>query len=233
MQALARAAVAKCGRIDVWINNAGVYLVGRFEDCPADVFRRVLDTNFFGTVHGARAALQQFRKQRRGILVNVDSVVASAPQPYTSAYVEVCTILPASIDTPLFSHTANYLGRKVKAMSPVNRPEVVARAVAGVIERPRRETLVGRGAKPLGVQSSMMPGAFEKLAPHFYDRGHFSGEPAPRSEGNLFEPDTGNTNVSGGWKKPPSRVRRGVLAAIGTAAVTGAVVAAARTMRGR
>src|ERR1043166_5831964 len=170
VQALARAAVAKFGRIDVWINNAGVYLVGRFEDSPADVFRRVLETNFFGTVHGARAALQQFRKQRRGILINIDSVVASAPQPYTTAYVaskyavrgfsaslrmelalekgheiEVCTILPASIDTPLFSHTANYLGRKVKAMSPVNRPEVVARAIASVIERPRRETLVGRG----------------------------------------------------------------------------------------
>lgn len=144
--------------------------------------------------------------------------------------IEVCTILPASIDTPLFSHTANYLGRKVKAMKPVNRAEVVARAIARVIETPRRETLVGRGAKPLGAQSSMMPGAFERLAPYVYDRGHFSDEPAPRSEGNLFEPDTANKNVSGGWKTPPSRVRRGVLAAIGTAAVA---VAIAGTMRAR
>jgi len=47
VQNLARVAVAK---------------FGRFDDCPADVFRRVLDTNFFGVVHGARAALQQFRK---------------------------------------------------------------------------------------------------------------------------------------------------------------------------
>jgi hypothetical protein len=209
-------------------------------------------------VHGARAALQQFRKQRRGILINIDSVVASAPQPYTTAYVaskyavrgfsaslrmelalekgheiEVCTILPASIDTPLFSHTANYLGRKVKAMSPVNRPEVVARAIAGVIEKPRRETLVGRGAKPLGVQSSMMPGAFEKLAPRFYDRGHFSDEPAPHSDGNLFEPDTANKNVSGGWKKPDSPIRRGFLAALGMTLVTVVAVAIASTMRAR
>src|ERR1043165_10232864 len=116
-----------------------------------------------------------------------DSVVASAPQPYTSAYVaskyavrgfsaslrmelalekghdiEVCTILPASLDTPLYSHTVNCLGRKVKAMSPVNRTEVVARAIANVIEQPRRETLG--------------------------DRGDFSGEPAPRSEGRLLAP---------------------------------------------
>src|ERR1043165_3363221 len=127
-----------------------------------------------------------------------DSVVASAPQPYTSAYVaskyavrgfsaslrmelalekghdiEVCTILPASLDTPLYSHTVNCLGRKVKAMSPVNRPEGVARAIANEMER----------RKP------------------FVDRGDFSDEPAPRSEGSLFEPDTANKNDSGGWKK--------------------------------
>jgi len=115
-------------------------------------------------------------------------------------------------------------------MKPVNRAEVVARAIAGVIETPRRETLVGRGAKPLGAQSSMMPGAFERLAPYVYDRGHFSDEPAPRSERNLFEPDTANKNVSGGWTTPPSHMRRGVLAAIGTAAVA---VAIAGTMRAR
>src|SRR5918912_1363524 len=174
VQSLARTAIAKFGRVDVWINNAGVYLVGRFEDSPADAFRRVLETNFFGTVHGARAALQQFRKQRRGILVNIDSVVASAPQPYTTAYVaskyavrgfsaslrmelslekrhdvEVCTVMPASIDTPLYEHTGNYSGRKVRAMKPTNRAEVVARAIASVVEKPRRELLVGRPARPL------------------------------------------------------------------------------------
>src|SRR4051794_17172697 len=38
VQALARRAAEHFGRLDVWVNNAGVYLVGRFEDVPSDVF---------------------------------------------------------------------------------------------------------------------------------------------------------------------------------------------------
>jgi NAD(P)-dependent dehydrogenase (short-subunit alcohol dehydrogenase family) len=45
------------GRIDVWVNNAGVYLLGSLEATPPDAFRRVLQTNFIGYVHGARAVL--------------------------------------------------------------------------------------------------------------------------------------------------------------------------------
>jgi NAD(P)-dependent dehydrogenase (short-subunit alcohol dehydrogenase family) len=41
------------GSIDVWVNNAGVYLLGSLEATPPDAFRRVLETNFFGYVHGA------------------------------------------------------------------------------------------------------------------------------------------------------------------------------------
>ena len=49
---LARRAVERFGRIDVWVNNAGVYLLGSLEATPPEAFRRVLETNFFGYVHG-------------------------------------------------------------------------------------------------------------------------------------------------------------------------------------
>jgi NADP-dependent 3-hydroxy acid dehydrogenase YdfG len=58
------------GRIDVWVNNAGVYLLGSLEATPPDAFRRVLETNFFGYVHGARAVLPRFREQGHGVLIN-------------------------------------------------------------------------------------------------------------------------------------------------------------------
>src|SRR5919202_2625850 len=86
VEALARRAVERFGRIDVWVNNAGVYAAGRFEDTPPDVFRRVLDVNLFGCVHGARAALPHLR-QRRGVLINVASVDSEASYHYFSAYV--------------------------------------------------------------------------------------------------------------------------------------------------
>ncbi|GIH73459.1 SDR family NAD(P)-dependent oxidoreductase [Sphaerimonospora thailandensis] len=57
---LARTAVDRLGRIDVWVNNAAVTLFARIEDAPMDAFRRVIDTNLFGYLHGARAVLPIF-----------------------------------------------------------------------------------------------------------------------------------------------------------------------------
>lgn len=71
---LARWAAERFGRIDVWLNNAGVILYGRFEETPADSFRRVIETNLFGQVHGARAVLPYFRRQGIGVLINMSSV---------------------------------------------------------------------------------------------------------------------------------------------------------------
>src|SRR5918911_5499121 len=72
---LARKAVENFGRLDVWVNNAGVTLFARFEEAPIEEYRRVFETNLFGYVYGARAALQYFREQG-GVLINNDSVVA-------------------------------------------------------------------------------------------------------------------------------------------------------------
>ncbi|HET6518579.1 MAG TPA: SDR family NAD(P)-dependent oxidoreductase, partial [Geminicoccaceae bacterium] len=122
-------------RIDVWVNNAAVTLFGRLEETPPEVFDRVIRTNLFGYIYGARAVVPYFREQGSGTLTNVSSIVAYAGQPYTSAYVmtkaairvfgeclrqelldapdiHVCTVLPASSDTPLFQHGANYTGRR-------------------------------------------------------------------------------------------------------------------------
>jgi NAD(P)-dependent dehydrogenase (short-subunit alcohol dehydrogenase family) len=63
---LAAQAVERFGRIDVWVNSAGVIAYGPFEDLPADVFRGVIETNFLGQVNGARVALPRFREQGAG-----------------------------------------------------------------------------------------------------------------------------------------------------------------------
>ncbi len=57
VQALASAAVERYGRIDTWVNNAGVSLYATFKEASPEDFRRVVEVNFLGQVHGAKAAL--------------------------------------------------------------------------------------------------------------------------------------------------------------------------------
>jgi short-subunit dehydrogenase len=221
---LARRAVETFGRIDVWVNNAAVSLFGRFEETPLDAYRRVVDTNLFGYVHGARAALPYFREQGSGVLINNASVVATVGQPFTSAYVatkwairglseclrqelaldaakdiHVCTILPASIDTPLFQHAANYTGRAVKPMNPVYDAEEVARAIVHLAEHPRREVMVGNAGRVLAFVHAIAPTIAERMLAHRVEKEHFQDRLVPRSAGNLFEPMSEWTGVGGGW----------------------------------
>ncbi|PZF86370.1 short-chain dehydrogenase [Micromonospora deserti] len=231
---LARRALERYGRIDVWVNAAAVSAFGRFDDIPIEDFRRVLDINIMGYVHGARAALPVMRKQGRGVLINVSSIVGVVPQPYTHAYtmskfairalsgslrqelqvegvrgVKVCTLLPPTVDTPLFQQAANVTGRTVRAMPPVYPPERMADAIVDLVRLPRREAAVGLVSRSLRMQSRLTPGLVEKLMAVQVDRMHLSSDkPAPASSGNLYHPAPGPGAVHGGWMRRGSQLLR-------------------------
>ncbi|PSB17388.1 short-chain dehydrogenase [filamentous cyanobacterium CCP2] len=225
MNDLAKRAIDDFGRLDVWMNNAAVSLFARFEEAPIEAFRRVLEVNIFGYVYGARAALPYFREQGSGILINMDSIVGAAPQPYTSAYVMskyairglsdclrmelhldqasdiyVCTVMPASIDTPFFQHAANYTGRQTKALDPVYPAEKVAEAVVNLVKKPQREVLVGEAGYLLALQETFTPELYERMMAQQVHQNHFQDKLAPDTAGNLFEPMPEYTGISGGWE---------------------------------
>ena len=80
------AAVARFGRIDVLINNAGNFYAGFFEEItPAD-FRAQLDTNLFGPLDVTRAVLPVMRAQRSGTVVTITSAAGLIGQEFCSAY---------------------------------------------------------------------------------------------------------------------------------------------------
>lgn len=184
----ARAAVEN-GRIDVWINVAGVASYASFLDHPLEHVRRVLEVNVMGVVHGSQVALRRFRGQGYGTLITVSSLLGEVAQPYNAAYsmskaavrslggslrselalagergIHVVTVLPATIDTPFFRrHAANLTGRPVLAMPPVYPPEKVAAAIVAAIRAPRAEVVVGTLGKLLTGQHRITPRAVERL----------------------------------------------------------------------
>jgi NAD(P)-dependent dehydrogenase (short-subunit alcohol dehydrogenase family) len=83
VQDLARQATQRFGGIDVWVNNAAVTAFGRLEDVPHDAYRRVIETDLVGYVHGAWAALPTLRR-RGGALINVGSVNSCVGAPYVA-----------------------------------------------------------------------------------------------------------------------------------------------------
>ncbi|WP_340556451.1 SDR family oxidoreductase [Streptomyces sp. GSL17-111] len=236
---LAHRTLEEFGRIDVWVNCAAVSVFGPFQEVPLRDVRTVLDVNVLGSVHGARSALRVMREQGSGTLINVSSVVGEVSQPYTHAYgmskaavrslgaslrqelllerernVHVCTVLPPTVDTPLFQHAANYTGREVLAMPPVHSPERVARAIVSLAAKPRRELVVGASARSLVRGARLRPARAERLMARQVDRRHLSRRrTAHAGHGNLYQPAAGEGAVHGGWRGRRRRaVRRAVLA---------------------
>lgn len=225
-------AVRTFGRIDICVANASVYSYGTFEETPPEVFRNVVETNLFGAIHTARQVLPHFRRQGSGTLILVGSVYSRISSPYVSPYVaskfglygfarvlrqelrkaehiEVALVLPATIDTPIYQHAANYTGKPVHPLPPVVHPHRVAEAIVRNAERPRAVTVVG------AVQSLFIP--LHALFPRLYDRCvgplmnlvALRGRGAAASDGTVFEPDPPSNRVSGGWGKTGGLLKSG------------------------
>jgi NAD(P)-dependent dehydrogenase (short-subunit alcohol dehydrogenase family) len=229
---LARRAVERFGRLDVWVNNAGVYALGPLEATPAEAFRRVLEVNFLGCVNGARAALARFREQGHGVLINNASVYSHVGAPWLTAYVSskfavrgfsealrqeladlpdvhICTVSPSPIDTPIFASAANYSGRAVKAPPPTYPPEQVARTILASALHPKRERIVGGAGRLVTVAEAVAPRRFERVNRRYVDGWQFAPEPAPASDGNLYAPVSGGrAEARGGWRRWAAASRR-------------------------
>jgi short-subunit dehydrogenase len=221
---LADVAVETFGRVDVWINNAGVTLFAPLEDGDFEQHKRVLETNLFGAMYGARAAIPVFRRQHAGVLINLGSVLGEVGHAFVPTYViskfgvrglsealrvevadepniHVCTMLPYALDTPHFEVAANEVERAPRAMPPMQSPEKVARAVAAMCERPRRVRFVPRWIV-LGLALHMIaPRASERLLLDALRRFHLGETQAAEPAGNLFEPPSQSAATHG--ESPP------------------------------
>lgn len=241
VQHLADRTVERFGGFDVWVNGAAVMAYGEFWDIPPQTYRQVIETNLFGTIHGARAALDHFRERGRGVLINVASLYARLSTPYVSPYVtskfgvrgltqslrqetarmdgiDVCAILPEAIDTPIFRHAANYTGDPLTALPLTVDPARVVQAIVRCIERPRAEVVVGVTGRLLAWFRAAFPRPYEWIAPTLMDTLAFQEGDTADDDGNVFAPEPELNQVHGGWRQERRWLRRAAAAAVASAA---------------
>jgi short-subunit dehydrogenase len=183
---VAEQALARFGRIDTWVNNAGVSIYGRIMDTPFEDMRRLYETNFWGVVYGSVVAAEVLR-QRGGALINVGSVLSDRAIPVQGVYssskhavkgftdalrmeleeegapVSVTLIKPSTIDTPYTKHAKNFMEREPSLPPPVYAPETVAEAILHCCETPERDVYVGGGGKALSVMEKYAPRLSDKV----------------------------------------------------------------------
>lgn len=223
IDALGGLALERFGKVDVWVNDAAVYMLGAFEKCPTEAIRELFDTNVMGTVYGMRAALACFRVGGSGgVIINMGSIAGKVAYADASAYcaskhaihaitetlrqemrgtsVHACLVVPATVDTPFFQHSANYTGREILAMRPIYGAERVAAAIVSCAERPRREVVVGSAPRLFTLFGRLLPWVYERVQPRLVARDHLGRFGAPPTSGNFVHPVEPHT-VEGGWKR--------------------------------
>ncbi|MEO8637451.1 MAG: SDR family oxidoreductase [Candidatus Taylorbacteria bacterium] len=79
--------IAHFGRVDIWVNNAGIWQPpAKVEDLDIDRVRDLFEVNVLGTMYGSKAALIQMKKQNFGIIMNIISTSALSGRPSASGY---------------------------------------------------------------------------------------------------------------------------------------------------
>jgi short-subunit dehydrogenase len=230
MERLAAAAVARFGRIDVWINNAGIGGIGRFDAIPLADHARLIDVNLKGVIYGSHVALRQFYRQRAGTLVNIGSIESEEPLAYHASYsaskaavlslgralneelrlagasdVTVATVMPWAVDTPFFEHAANYSGGTPR-MPAMDDPQKVVNAIVWISLHPQEELAVGWKAKLSYAGHRIAPDVNERVSANMARRWQFdTAPPAPPTSGSLYEPMPTGTAVDGGVRQRMER----------------------------
>lgn len=156
-RAFVAAAMRDHERIDVLVNNAGLGWMGRMVEMPDEKVEELIATNLKGLIATTQAALPAMVARRRGVIINVSSVLGFRAAPYSAVYsatkhaivgfshalrgelsgtgVKVCVVYPGSTETEFFAETEAPVGPRYPSWW-------VANAIVRTARFPRRDVMV-------------------------------------------------------------------------------------------
>ena len=222
---LAALAVERFGRVDVWVNNVGVGAIGYFWEIPIRDHARVVDVNLKGLIYGAHVALNQFLVQGYGTLINTGSIDSETPLALQNTYastkaavlslsrilneelklageenIRVGTIMPWAVDTPWWTHAANYTGHAPR-MSLMDDPELVVDAIVKACLEPKEEQPVGWKAKGSDLSHHLLPKLTERISAKLSKIEAEKASFMPDTTGAIHDPVDDGMTLDGGIRE--------------------------------
>jgi NAD(P)-dependent dehydrogenase (short-subunit alcohol dehydrogenase family) len=210
------------GPIDVWVNNAMTSVFAPFAEIGPDEYERVTAVTYLGYVNGTRAALRRMIPRDEGVVVQVGSALAYRSIPLQSAYcaakhaikgftesvrcelvheksrVQVSMVQLPALNTPQFDWVLSRLPRRARPVPPIYQPEVAARAIVAMAERPRREMWVGGSTVLTLLANKLAPGLLDRYLARSGFGAQQTDEPEdPARPFNLWEPVAGDHGAHG------------------------------------
>ena len=218
-----RRSVERFGSLDLVVHAATVMAYGDVEDLRAEVFEQVVDTAIHGTANVARPVLATFRRQGRGDLVVVSSLLASITAPTMGAYatakwgqlglirtlqqetrdvkgIHVSAVSPGGVNTPIYYQAATVLGNTGHPPPPVYSPRRVGQAILAVAEKPRRLKQSGIANPVIIAGYRLVPQVFDTLVGPLLKVFGMSRDSVPPTDGNVFESRPEENAAKGPWR---------------------------------
>jgi NAD(P)-dependent dehydrogenase (short-subunit alcohol dehydrogenase family) len=226
VDAAADRVAAEWGGIDVWVNDAMVSVFAPVERIAPEEYRRVIEVNYLGYVHGTLAALRHMRRAGGGVIIQIGSALAYRSIPLQSAYcaskaairaftdslrselirerskIAITMLQLPAVNTPQFEVVRNRLEKHPQPVPPVHQPELIARAVVHAALHPRREMWLGWSTVKAILAQRVVPGFLDGyLARHAWESQQTDdlppGHPTKHFRDNVDAPVPGDRGAHG------------------------------------
>jgi NADP-dependent 3-hydroxy acid dehydrogenase YdfG len=213
MFAAADSVVARCGGIDVWINDAMVTVFSPVWKITPEEFRRVTDVTYLGYVHGTMAALRHMRRCNGGTIIQIGSALAYRGIPLQAAYcgakyairgftdalrtelihdhsaIKLTMVELPAVNTPQFDWARTHMARRPRPVAPVVQPEAIAEVVFNASHDPKREYWLGFSTLKAILANMIWPAFLDRyLAKNVYSAQEQPALVSPERRDNLMKP---------------------------------------------